>query len=153
MKAFCTSSLALLLALTVVACGKKEAPAPAAPPATQATQPAAPAGVSVAAVNLGNALGADKRVTAPSTSFARNDTIYAVVETLGSGNMTLKARWTFHKGDNVATVNESSQTIAANGPAVNEFHVSMPSGWPAGDYQVDIFANDKSASVNKFTVQ
>jgi hypothetical protein len=153
MKAFCTSSLALLLALTVVSCGKKEAPAPAAPPATQATQPAAPAGVSVAAVNLGNALGADKRVTAPSTSFARNDTIYAVVETLGSGNMTLKARWTFHKGDNVATVNESSQTIAANGPAVNEFHVSMPSGWPAGDYQVEIFANDKSAGVNKFTVQ
>jgi hypothetical protein len=153
MKAFCTSSLALLLALTVVACGKKETPTPAAPPATQATQPAAPAGVSVAAVNLGNALGADKRVTAPSTSFARNDTIYAVVETLGSGNITLKAKWTFHKGDNVATVNESSQTIAANGPAVNEFHVSMPGGWPAGDYQVEIFANDKSAGVNKFTVQ
>jgi hypothetical protein len=153
MKAFCTSSLALLLALTVVACGKKEAPAPAAPPATQATQPAAPAGVSVAAVNLGNALGADKRVTAPSTSFARNDTIYAVVETMGSGNITLKARWTFHKGDNVAPVNESSQTIAANGPAVNEFHVSMPGGWPAGDYQVEIFADDKSAGVNKFTVQ
>src|SRR5512134_151746 len=153
MKTFCASSLALLLALTVVACGKKEAPAPAAPPATQATQPAAPAGVTVAAVTLGNALGTDKRVTAPSTSFARNDTIYAVVETLGSGNITLKARWTFHKGDNVATVNETSQTITTNGPAVNEFHVSMPDGWPAGDYQVEIFANDKSAGASKFTVQ
>jgi hypothetical protein len=153
MKAFRTSSLALLLALTVVACGKKEAPAPAVPPATQATQPTAPAEVSVSAVNLGNAIGADKRVTAPGSSFAKTDTIYAVVETQGSGNMTLKARWTFHKGDNVATVNETSQTIAANGPAVNEFHVSMPGGWPAGDYQVEIFANDKSAGASKFTIQ
>ena len=153
MKTFCTSSLALLLALTVVAFGKKEAPAPAAPPATQAVQPAAPAEVTVAAVTLGNAIGADKRATAPVTSFAKSDTIYAVVETQGSGTMTLKARWTFHKGDNVATVNETSQTISASGPAVNEFHVSMPGGWPSGNYQVEIFANDKSAGVSKFTVQ
>ncbi|HSW52538.1 MAG TPA: hypothetical protein VLG93_04850 [Sulfuricaulis sp.] len=153
MKAFYTSSLALLLAITVVACGKKEAPAPAAPPATQAAQPTAPAEVTVAAVNLGNAIGADKRVTAPGNNFAKTDTIYAVVETQGSGTMTLKARWTFHKGGNVATVNESSQTISASGPAAHEFHVSMPTGWPTGDYQVEIFANDKSAGVNKFTVQ
>jgi hypothetical protein len=153
MKTFCASSLALLLALTVVACGKKETPAPAVPPATQATQPAAPAEVTVAAVTLGNAIGADKRVTAPATSFARTDTIYAVVETQGSGAMTLRARWTFHKGDNVATVNETSQTISASGPAVNEFHVSMPGGWPVGDYQVEIFANDKSVGVSKFTIQ
>jgi hypothetical protein len=154
MKAFRTSSLslALLLALAVVACGKKETPPPAAPPATQATQPAASAEVSVTAVTLGNAIGADKRVTAPGSSFATTDTIYAVVETMGSGNMTLKAKWTFHKDGNVATVNETSQTIAANGPAVNEFHVSMPGGWPAGEYQVEIFANDKSVGVNKFTV-
>lgn len=153
MNIFRMSSVALLLALTVLACGKKEAPAPATPPATQATQPAAPAEVTVSAVALGNAIGADKRVTAPATSFARTDTIYAVVETQGSGTMTLKAKWTFHKGGNVATVNETSQTISASGPAVNEFHVSMPTGWPAGDYQVEILANDKSAGVHKFTVQ
>ncbi|MEW6332406.1 MAG: hypothetical protein AB1560_13195 [Pseudomonadota bacterium] len=153
MNIFRTSSVALLLALTVLACGKKEAPAPATPPATQATQPAAPAEVTVSSVALGNAIGADKRVTAPGTSFARTDTIYAVVETQGSGTMSLKARWTFHKGSNVATVNETSQTISASGPAVNEFHVSMPTGWPAGDYQVEIFANDKSVGAHKFTVQ
>jgi hypothetical protein len=152
MNVFHASSLALLLALAIVACGKKETPVPAAPPAMQATQPAAPAEMTVSAVNLGNAIGTDKRVTAPSTSFAKTDTIYAVVDTQGSGNMTLKAKWTFHKGDQVATVNESSLTIAASGPAVNEFHVSMPTGWPAGNYQVEIFANDKSVGVKKFTV-
>jgi hypothetical protein len=29
----------------------------------------------------------------------------------------------------------------------------MPGGWPAGDYQVEIFANDKSAGASKFTIQ
>ncbi|MGE5242197.1 MAG: hypothetical protein ACM3NI_11175 [Bacteroidota bacterium] len=153
MKAFYASALALLLALTVVACGKKETPPPAAPPAPQSMQPAAPAEVSVSAINLGNAIGADKRVATPSSSFAKTDTIYAAVETQGSGNMVLKAVWTYHKGDKVAVVNENSMTITASGPAVNEFHVSMPSGWPPGDYQVEIFANDKSAGASKFTVK
>ena len=153
MKALRTSSLAFLLALAIVACGKKEAPAPTAPPTTQATQPAAPADITVAAITLGKTIGSDKRVISPDASFAKTDTIYIVVETRGSGSMTLKAKWTFHKGGNVATVNESSQIIAANGPAVNEFHVSMPTGWPTGDYQVEIFANDKSAGVHKFTVR
>jgi predicted small lipoprotein YifL len=155
MKVFCASFLALLLVLNIAACGKKETPPPAAQPvdkpAAQAVAP--PVVLGVTSVNLGNAIGADKRVTAPSTSFAKSDTIYAAVETQGSGNMTLKAKWTYHKGDKIAVVNENSQTIAASGPEVSEFHVSMPSGWPAGDYQVEIFANDKSAGVSKFTVK
>jgi predicted small lipoprotein YifL len=154
MRAFYASSLALLLAVNIAACGKKETPPAAQPVAQPAAQAAMqPAGVAVSSVNLGNAIGADKRVTAPSTSFAKNDTIYAAVETQGSGNLTLKAKWTYHKGDKIAVVNENTQTVAASGPAVNEFHVSMPTGWPAGDYQVEIFANDKSAGVSKFTVK
>ena len=151
MRAFYTSSLVLMLALSIAACGKKETPPPAAQPVAQSV--VQPVVLGVTAVNLGNAIGADKRVTAPSTSFAKTDTIYAAVETQGSGNMTLKAKWTYHKGDKIAVVNENSQTIAASGPAVNEFHVSLPGGWPAGDYQVELFANDKSAGVSKFTVK
>ena len=153
MKALNTISLALLTTLTIVACGKKETPPPAAALATQVTQPAAPAEASVSVVNLGNAIGADKRVTAPSSSFAPKDTIYASVETQGSGNLALKAKWSFLKGGVTAPVKEDSMTIVSSGPAVNEFHVSMPTGWPAGDYQVEIFANDKSASVSKYTVK
>ena len=155
MKVFYASFLALLLALNIAACGKKETPPPAAQPADKpAAQAVAPPVVlGVTSVNLGNAIGADKRVTAPSTNFAKSDTIYAAVETQGSGNITLKAKWTYHKGDKIAVVNENSQTITASGPAVSEFHVSMPSGWPPGDYQVEVFANDKSASVSKFTVK
>ena len=135
------TGLAVLLALTMSACSKKPAP------------PAMPAVVTVKAVTVGKAIGADKRVTAPASSFARTDTIYAAVETDGSGTATLKAKWTYHKSDKVAVVNENSQTLAATGPAVTEFHISKPDGWPTGDYQVEVFLNDASASVQKFAVQ
>lgn len=153
--------LASLLAVTVSACGKKEAPPPAAPapaPAptaapAQPVPPPQPAAVAVTNVNLGNAIGADKRVAAAIESFAKNDTIYAAVETQGSGTTTLKAKWTYHKGDKVALVNESSQTINATGPAVSEFHISKPDGWPVGDYQVEIIQDDKAFGTKKFTVK
>ena len=135
------TGLAVLLALTMSACSKKPAP------------PATPAVVTVKAVTVGKAIGADKRVTAPASSFARTDTIYAAVETDGSGNATLKAKWTYHKGDKVAVVNENSQTLAATGPAVTEFHISKPDGWPTGDYQVEVFLNDASTGAKKFSVQ
>ena len=134
---------ALLLALALVACSKKEA----APVATQ------PAAVSVTGVTLGKAIGADKRVTTPTDSFAPHDTIYAAVETQGSGSATLKAKWTYHKGDKAAVVNENSQTVVAAGPAVTEFHVSKPDGWPTGDYQVEVYLNDASTGVHKFVVK
>jgi hypothetical protein len=130
--------LAVVLGLTVSACSKK---------------PAVPAAVSVKAVTVGKAIGADKRVTAPASSFAKSDTIYASVETDGTGTASLKAKWTFHKGDKVALVNENAQTVVATGPAVTEFHISKPDGWPAGDYQIEVFLNDASARTQKFTVQ
>jgi len=138
------TGLAVLLALTMSACSKKPAP-----PAT----PATPAVVTVKAVTVGKAIGADKRVTAPASSFARTDTIYAAVETDGSGTATLKAKWTYHKGDKAAVVNENSQTLVATGPAVTEFHISKPDGWPTGDYQVEVLLNDVSAGAQKFSVQ
>ena len=89
----------LILAALIfgVAGCKKEtpppAPATAPPPAPQVqTPPSAPAVVSVASISLGKALGPDKKVAAATDTFAQGDTIYAVVETTGSGTATCAAR-------------------------------------------------------------
>lgn len=148
------------LALGLTACKKEAppppppapAPAPAPTPAPKVEAPA-PAAVSVANITLGKAIGADKKVTAAMDVFAKGDTIYAAVETAGSGNATIKAKWTFHKGDKTADVSEATETIAATGPAVSAFNISKPSGWPPGDYQVEIFLADKSVGSKKFTVK
>ncbi len=81
--------VALVLAVLILGISgcKKEAPPPAPTPVpTPAPQvqtpPPAPNVVSVANINLGKSLGPDKKVSASTDTFAKSDTIYAVVETL-----------------------------------------------------------------------
>jgi len=147
----CLYALSTLLLILLTACGKKEEqPAPA--PETAPAPAPAPAGISVGAISLGKAVGPDKRVSAPVETFAKGDTIYASVETTGAGTATLKAKWTYRKGDQTTTVEDQSQPITPTGPATTEFHISKPTGWPAGQYQVEVFLDDKSVGVKPFTV-
>jgi hypothetical protein len=148
----CLYALSALLLILLTACGKKEEqPAPTPEPAPDATAPA-PAGISAGAISLGKAVGPDKKVSAPVEAFAKGDTIYASVETTGTGTATLKAKWTYKKGDQTTVVNEESQTITPAGPATTEFHISKPGGWPAGEYQVEVSLDDKTIGVKNFTV-
>lgn len=144
------------LTLTFAGC-KKEAPPPPPPPPAAAPKaeapPPAPPSVSIAAITLGKSIGPDKKVSAATDTFAKSDTIYAAVETNGTGTAELKAKWTFHKGDKVADVTESTETIVATGPAVTAFNISKPSGWPPGDYQVAVSVGGNPASTKKFTVK
>ena len=137
MKKLIAITIALPL-MTIFACTKSEPPPPT--PAAPATT--LPAPVSVSAVALGTAIGPDKRVTAATETFGAKDTIYASVETAGTGHAKLRARWSFVKGDKTAKVDETTIEFDSAGPAVNEFHISKPSGWPKGDYRIDVFLGD-----------
>ena len=154
-------ALGLAGALTIAACNKSPENAP--PPAT--TTPPAPKtvsappptttpaqqGVSVTSVDLGTAVGADQKVTSPTTTFSPKDTIYAAVSTTGAAsNATLGAKWTYQDGQ---IVNDSSQTIAPTGPAVTTFHISKPDGWPAGNYKVEISLDGNMVSSKDFSVK
>ena len=148
--------IATAVALSMAACKKKEETTalPSPPPAAA---PAAVDGVnvpvSVKQVTLSNRIDeTTKKAATAMSGFAANDTIYAVVDTIGSGRAAIKTLWTYHKNGQTAQVNETVQEIDATGPASTEFHVSKPGGWPAGDYQVEVLVNDTSATVQKFTV-
>jgi hypothetical protein len=151
MQALRLFTLATVACLGLLACGRSEqnkAPAPTSPPVAA---PAAPAPFRVGAVELGNSIGADKRVSTPASAFAPTDTIYASVATEGAAPaVTLVARWTYEDGQ---LVNESSEAIAPTGPAVTEFHVAKPDGWPAGRYKVEITADGKPAATREFEVR
>jgi hypothetical protein len=127
--------------MTTLACSKSEPPPPT-PATTAAPSTTLPAPVRVSAVALGTAIGPDKRVTAATETFSPKDTIYASVETAGTGHAKLRARWSFVKGDKTAKVDETTIELESAVPAVNEFHISKPSGWPKGDYTVEIFLGD-----------
>ncbi len=107
--------------------------------------------VAVTQIDLGRGVGGDKRVSTPMTDFAPTDTIYASVATSGSSaSATLQARWAFEDGQ---VVDETTQAIAPTGPAVTEFHVSRPNGFPKGRYRVDVTLNGTPAGSKEFTVK
>jgi hypothetical protein len=133
------ATLLPLLLTGSLACKKAEPPPP--PPVT-VPPTTAPAPVSVSTVTLGSAIGADKKVVAASEAFGVKDTIYASVETAGTGHARLRALWSFVKGEKTAKVDETTVEFDSSGPAANEFHISKPSGWPKGDYKVEIFLGE-----------
>jgi len=142
--------LSLGLAWAALAC-KKAAPPPAAePPAAEATPPA-PTPFAVQGIETGKAIGADKKVATPSTTFGTHDTIYASVETDGAApTKTIMAKWTFQTGQTVKT---DSQTIAPTGPAATEFHISKKTPWPVGKYKVEITVDGASAGMKDFEIK
>jgi hypothetical protein len=150
-------TLATAATLTLAACGKKEPPppppAPAPAPAAAPAPAPAPVGVTLSAVTLGKAVGADKKVSAPTEVFAKGDTIHASIDTTGAGSATLVAKWTYTKDGKTAPVKEDTATITPTGPAATEFHISKPDGWPAGDYQVEILLDGKPVATKSFKVQ
>ncbi|HET7427184.1 MAG TPA: hypothetical protein VFJ50_09085 [Gemmatimonadales bacterium] len=141
------------LAVAVVgmpACKKKEAPAPPAEAAAPAPAPAPPA-FAVQGIDVGKGIGADKKVTAPATTFGRRDTIYVSVATEGAApSKTISAKWTFQDGQ---VVKEQSETIAPTGPAATEFHISKPKPWPVGKYKVEIAVDGAPAGSKDFEVK
>jgi hypothetical protein len=144
-------ALALGVALVASSACKKKTETAAAPADTAATMSPAPAPFAVQGVEVGKQIGPDKRVAAPTTTFAPKDTIYASVATDGAApSKTIVAKWTFGTGKAVKT---DSQTIAPSGPAATEFHISKPGGWPVGKYKVEIAVDGSTAGSKEFEVK
>ena len=149
---------ALFASLALAGCKKAPdtaatTPPPASEPAPPMPAPAepapAPAALAVTTVDLGNAVGADNRVAAPMTSFAKTDTIHASVATDGGTAGNLTAKWSFQDGQVVDTQDKS----VAAGPQVTDFSISKPDGWPAGKYTLEISNGGMVVQTREFDVK
>lgn len=152
--------LSLVLAATLVGsvalvgCKKKEepvvAPAPTETPApAPAPAPAPVAATTVGSVDLGNTIGADNKIAAPSTAFGTKDPIYASVTTDGPNAGTLNAKWSFQDGQVVHT---EDKAIPA-GPQVTQFQITKPDGWPAGKYKLEVSLDGAVVQTREFDVK
>lgn len=133
----------------MASCKKKEPPPP---PEAAAPAPApAPPAFAVQGIELGKSIDADKKVTAPATTFGRRDTIYASVATEGAApSKAISAKWTFQGGQ---VVKEQSESIAPTGPAATEFHISKKGPWPAGKYKVEVSVDGAAAGSKDFEIK
>ncbi len=156
---------ALLGSIALVGCKKKEEPAPMPPVAIEPAPMPAPMPASttstmatpmVNGVELGNAVGADMRVTAPMTMFAPADTIYASVTTgtsdpAASVAAKLGAKWTHI--DSNQTVHEDSKDLTLAGDGITDFQINRPDPWPTGRYKVEILLDGAVVQTREFEVQ
>jgi hypothetical protein len=137
----------LALVLVAAGCGRKDS----GTTVDTGSRSEVASAVRVSDVKLGRSIGADKRLTDETDNFRPTDVIYAVVQTQGSGaSAELQARWTYEDGQ---VVDESSRNISAAGGDFTEFHISKPSGWPKGNYKVEILLNGQPVETEDFEVK
>lgn len=149
---------AVLGSAALVGCKKKEESV-VMPPVASDTMPA-PAPMAASAmvndVDLGNAVGADMRVTAPMSAFAPSDTIYAAVSTgtsepAASVAGKLGAKWTHVDSNQV--VHEESKDLTLAGDGVTDFQISKPGGWPTGNYKLEVMLDGAVVQTREFAVK
>lgn len=144
-----SAATAAALLLVTSACKKAPEPVEAPAPPSAATAP-----VSVTSVDLGRAIGPDKRVVASIDDFGTRDTIYASVNTSGvATGATLTAKWTFEGGPEKVTIDSTTLSISPSGPAVTELHILNTSAWPTGKYKVAILLNGAQVAEKEFEVK
>jgi hypothetical protein len=100
-------------------------------------------------IQLGRGLNPDKTVSGFTTRFKPTDTIYAAVLTDGAGSSKVKARW-LYAGH---VVSEPERDVTYQGPASTEFHIQNTSGFPPGEYTVELFLDGKSVGSRPFRVE
>lgn len=129
-------------AVMATACNKRDE----APPPAQAERTTP----EIEAVHVGKSIGADRKITSTGSTFGTRDTIYVSVETEGTGQGTLVARWL--QGDSTV-VRVDTQSVALGGETVTEFHIMRPRAWPAGSYHVEVSLNGGEAKRESFEIR
>ncbi|MUV13163.1 hypothetical protein [Noviluteimonas gilva] len=158
---------ALLATLAVAGCKKKEpveTPTTSLPPAAATLSTPAPApapmptaaSATVMAVDLGNAAGADMKITSPTNSFGTKDKIIAAVATHVSDPAAtvpakIAAKWSHV--DSSQTVREDARDVQLKGDQVWDFEITNSDPWPTGKYRVEVMLDGAVVQSRDFEVK
>jgi hypothetical protein len=130
MKAGGARVIVFLIAAAVAACGPSEP-------------------LRVDTIQLGRALNPDNSVANHTTTFKPLDTMYVSILTPERGRGTIGVRWTYYG----RLISDPSREVVYRGPAATEFHIQNSSGFPPGDYSVEVFLDGQSVGKRDFRVE
>lgn len=94
----------------------------------------------VTTIQTGKSLNSDKSVGNHTTQFKPDDTMFASVLTDGPGSGTIGVRWKYSG----RLVSEETKSVSYRDHAATEFHIQNSSGFPPGDYSVEILVDGQS---------
>ena len=114
---------------------------------TAACGPSGP--LRVTTIQTGRSLNSDKSVGNHTTRFKPDDTMFVSVLTDGPGSGTIGVRWLFSG----RLVSEESKEVSYRDHAATEFHIQNSSGFPPGDYAVEVLVDGKPFATRTLRVE
>ena len=112
-----------------------------------ACRPSGP--LRVTTIQTGRSLNSDKSVGNHTTRFKPDDTMFASVLTDGPGSGTIGVRWRFAG----RLVSEETKEVSYRDHAATEFHIQNSSGFPPGEYTVEILVDGMSFATRTLRVE
>jgi len=112
-----------------------------------ACRPSGP--LRVTTIQTGRSLNSDRSVGDHTTRFRPDDSMYASVLTDGPGAGTITVRWRYAG----RLVSEETREVSYRDHAATEFHIQNSSGFPAGDYAVEILLDGKPFATRALRVE
>jgi hypothetical protein len=100
-------------------------------------------------IQLGRSLNPDHSVASHTNTFKPLDTMYVSVLTTDKGRGTIGVRWMYAG----RLVSEPSKEVSYKGPAATEFHIQNSSGFPPGNYSVEVFVDGHSVGKRDYRVE
>jgi len=112
-----------------------------------ACRPSGP--LRVTTIQTGRSLNSDKSVSNHTTRFKPEDTMFASVLTDGPGSGTIGVRWRYAG----RLVSEEMKEVSYRDHAATEFHIQNSSGFPDGEYSVEVLVDGKSFATRTLRVE
>jgi hypothetical protein len=104
--------------------------------------------LKVDAIQLGRSLNVDQSIATLTTAFKPNDTIYVSVLTTARGAGTIRVRW--YLGTQLLSDREKQASF--QGAGATEFHMQSATGFPDGEYSVDVTVDGQPAGRRNFQI-
>jgi hypothetical protein len=105
--------------------------------------------LKVKTIQTGRSLNSDNSVGLLTQRFRPDQTMYVAVLTDGPGKGTLTAKWTYAG----RSVSEDTKNVSYRDSAATEFHITNSSGFPPGDYNVEILLDGKPVETRNLRVE
>lgn len=120
-------SAVTVVAVVMAACGPSERP-------------------RVTTLQLGRSLNPDDSVSAHTTRFKPDDTVYVSILSDEPGYGTITVRWRLHG----QLVSEATREVPYTRAAATEFHLQNSGGFPPGSYRVDVLIDGEPVGSREF---
>jgi len=104
--------------------------------------------LTVGTIQLGRSLNEDSSVASQTSTFKPQETVYVSVLNPERGEGTLGVKWYFGS----QLLSEREKPVAFKGAGATEFNLQSATGFPLGDYSVEVFLNGQSVGRRNFDV-